>query len=173
VPRVVLYIATSLDGFIADPDGGVDWLFAAGDYGYPDFIAAVEAVVMGRATYDQMPEFGPWPYADKRAYVFTHVPPAAPHAPAAFVSGDPAPLVDELRRTCTGDVWLIGGGRLVERFRERGLIDEYRLFVHPVLLGAGRPLFPGAPPREWLRLVEARPYPDGLLELRYVRAGAA
>jgi dihydrofolate reductase len=172
-PLVRLYVATSLDGFIADPDGGVGWLSAYGDpeaYGFGAFVAGVGAIVMGRASYDQLPEFGPWPYGDRECVVFTHRPPAHPHTPATFVSGDPAPVVEGLRRRHTRDVWLFGGGGVVEAFRRAGLIDEYHLFVVPVLLGAGRPLFPGAPPREGLRLEEARPYPDGLVELRYARA---
>src|SRR5687768_2925831 len=104
MPRVKLYVATSLDGFIADRDGGVGWLPPPGeassggeDYGFAAFMDTVEAIVMGRRSYDQLPEFGPWPYGDRTAVVFTHRPPEHPHTPAEFVSGDPTPVVEDLR----------------------------------------------------------------------------
>lgn len=171
---IVLYIATSLDGFIAGPNDDLSWLFDIGeeDYGYADFLGGVGALVMGRRTYDVVRSFGAWPYADRPTYVFTHHPPtdAPADAPITFVSEDVASFVRDLRAQTAGDIWLMGGGSLASAFRAEGLIDEYILSIHPVLLGDGVPLFPGTPPRTDLRLLETTPYPDGLVQLRYRQA---
>jgi hypothetical protein len=79
MPKIKLYIATSLDGFIAEPDGGVDWLFTDDDYGYTAFFGSVEALVMGRHTYEQVLGFGEWPYEDRPTYVLTRSAPGGEH----------------------------------------------------------------------------------------------
>lgn len=167
MPKVTLYIATSLDGFIAEPDGGVGWLFTEGDYGYTAFFDSVGALLMGRRTYEQVLGFGEWPYGEKPTYVFTRSAPGGDHPHVEFVSGDLGAFVEELRRRTTGDVWLVGGAALVSAFRELGSIDEYILSVHPVLLGDGIPLFERSLPRETLRLLEVHTYESGLVQLRY------
>ncbi len=167
MPEVRLFIATSLDGFIADRDGGVDWLFTDGDYGYTDFFDAIETLIMGRRTYEQVLGFGEWPYGEKPTYVFTRSAPGGDHPHAEFVSGDAGTLVEELRQSSSGDIWLVGGAALVSTFRELRLIDEYILSVHPVLLGDGIPLFERPLPRESLRLGEERAFESGLVQLRY------
>ena len=86
MPRVVLFIATSLDGFVADVDGGVDWLFTDADYGYTDFFGTIGALVMGRATFDQVLGFVPWLYGAVPTTVFTHRPLAIPEGAPAEVA---------------------------------------------------------------------------------------
>jgi dihydrofolate reductase len=167
MPEVKLFIATSLDGFIADRDGGVDWLFADGDYGYAAFFDSVETLIMGRRTYEQVLGFGEWPYGEKPTYVFTRGAPGGDHPHVRFVSGDAGALVEELRGRSSGDMWLVGGAALVSAFRELHLIDEYILSVHPVLLGDGIPLFERPLPRESLRLREELSFESGLVQLRY------
>jgi dihydrofolate reductase len=167
MPKVTLYIATSLDGFIAEPDGGVGWLFTEGDYGYTAFFESVGALLMGRRTYEQVLGFGEWPYDEKPTYVFTRSAPGGDHPHVEFVSGDLGAFAEELRRRTTGDVWLVGGAALVSAFRELGSIDEYILSVHPVLLGDGIPLFERPLPREGLRLREEQAFESGLVQLRY------
>src|SRR3712207_517414 len=88
MPEVKLFIATSLDGFIADRDGGVDWLFADGDYGYAAFFDSIETLIMGRRTYEQVLGFGEWPYGEKPTYVFTRGAPGGDHPHVEFVSGE-------------------------------------------------------------------------------------
>jgi dihydrofolate reductase len=166
MPEVKLFIATSLDGFIADPDGGVDWLFTDGDYGYTAFFDSIETLIMGRRTYEQVLGFGEWPYGEKPTYVFTRSAPGGDHPHVEFVSGDPGTLVEELRGRSSGDIWLIGGPALASVFRELHLIDEYILSVHPVLLGDGISLFERSQPRESLRLREERAFESGLVQLR-------
>ena len=169
-PRVVLYVATSLDGFIADCDGGVDWLFTDGDYGYSAFYDSIGALIMGRKTYEQVLSFGEWPYDGKAAYVYTRSVLPGEHPHVEFVSGDVGEFVAALRARCSQDIWLVGGAQLIAPFRAQGLIDQYVLSVHPVLLGEGIPLFRGTQPRAGLRLEDAKSYPSGLVQLVYATA---
>lgn len=173
--KVRLYIATSLDGYIADRDGGVGWLDAFppsgadGDYGYAEFYASIDCVVMGRKTYEQALTFGEWPER-KPTYVFSHDPPEGAPPRVEFIKDDPAKFIAKLwaqDQEDKGDVWLMGGGKLIASFRERGLIDEYILSVIPVLLGEGLPLFEGSQPQALLRLLATQVYTNGVVQLRY------
>ena len=187
--KISLYIATSLDGFIADAGGGVGWLPAGDggdgngnggdDCGYADFYAAVSALIMGRRTYDQVRGFGDWPYPGKPTYVFA-TRPGDEAAPAAVrcvqtTAADFAQTV--ATQYADGIIWLVGGATLAEQFRAAGLIDEYRVFVIPVILGRGISLFGGddngdvgASPTP-LHLVETQTYGGGIVMLRYCRQG--
>ncbi|CAI7998250.1 Uncharacterized protein YwjB [Geodia barretti] len=167
--RITYYVAASLDGFIADAARGVDWLPQGNsdDYGYAGFYAGVETLVMGRRTYDQALTFGDWPYPGKTAYVFTRTPPSDGPPEVRFVQANPPDFVRDIEERHSGAVWLVGGADLADQFRQAGLIDEYRVFVVPVILGQGVPLFggPGAP--TVLQLESADTHVDGLVELRY------
>ncbi len=173
MPRVIVYIATSLDGFIADRDGGVGWLDdihpseADGDFGYAEFYDSVGSLIMGRATYDQVLDFGAWPYPGKPTYVFTSNPPGGDHPDVEFVSGNPRAFVEGLKARSEQDVWLVGGGKLIASFREQGLIDQYIITMIPVMLGEGVLLFAGGQPGETLRLEEIKHFENGLVQLSY------
>ncbi len=169
---IAYYVAASLDGYIADADGGVDWLPQGDseDYGYAEFYAGVEALVMGRRTYDQVLGFGEWPYVGKPTYVFTAHPPDQNPYHVQFVQGGPADFVRTVASQYDGTVWLVGGGNLAEQFRRAGLIDEYLIFIIPVVLGRGIPLFGGDAPHTALDLIETQTYGDGEVMLRYRRA---
>ena len=174
MPKIVYYVAASLDGYIADMDGGVDWLpqGESEDYGYADFYAGVDALVMGRRTYDQVLGFGQWPYAGKPVYVFTtHPPDDNPHG-VQFVQDDAVDFVRDVATQYDGTVWLMGGADLAEQFRRAGLIDEYMIHVMPTILGRGVPLFGGDAPPTRLQLVDSRAYDDGIVMLHYRRAVA-
>lgn len=182
--KISLYIAISVDGFIADAAGGVGWLPAGDgdgntdggdDCGYADFYATVSALVMGRRTYDQVRQFGDWPYPGKPVYVFsTRAPDDAPPAGVRFVQIS----ADDFAQTVVpqhagGIIWLVGGGDLAGQFRAADLIDEYRVFVIPVILGRGISLFGGdgdgdgvANPTP-LRLAATQTYGGGIVMLRY------
>lgn len=181
MPQIIFYIAVSLDGFIADAGGGVDWLPAGdgdgggGDYGYADFYGGVAGLIMGRGTYDQVRQFGEWPYPGKPAYVFTGRTPDddAPPAGVRFVRTSAVDFVRTVAHQYdgAGPLWLVGGANLAAQFRVAGLIDEYRVFVIPVILGRGIPLFAGdgdagALPTP-LRLADTQAYADGVVMLRY------
>jgi len=170
-----VYIASSVDGFIATADGGVGWLDdfqSVEDYGYAEFIAGIGTLVLGRATYDQACGFGlPWPYPELRSIVLTSRP----------LDGDPprgvermaapdgvAGLVAALRAESSGDVWVMGGAQTIRSFLDAGAIDALDIFVMPVLLGDGVPLFErsGRGLRD-LTMAECRAYPDGVVRLSY------
>jgi dihydrofolate reductase len=168
--RLRLYAAISLDGCLADAQGGVGWLapFEAQDYGMAGFLAQIGSVLTGRTTYDQARAFGDWPYAGKRVVVMTHRP-LDPGAPAGVETarGDVAAVLGRLRVETPGDIWLLGGAALAQRCLAEGLVDSLELFVMPVTLGAGIRLFAaGGPPRGW-RLASAVPHPNGVLALDY------
>jgi dihydrofolate reductase len=151
------YTATSLDGWIADPDDSLDWLFTreqdrAGLLNYADFIAGVGALAMGSTTYEWVVEHEfagkdsaewKWPY-DVPCWVFTHRElTVVPGADVTFTSGDVAPVHAEMVQAASGrDVWIVGGGDLAGQFADAGLLDEVIVYVAPVTLGAGAPLLP-------------------------------
>ena len=171
MPKITLYIATSLDGFIADAHGGVDWLFHDADYGYAEFYAGVAALAMGRRTYDQTLGFGPWPWLGKPAWVFTGHSPAAGPPDVEFVQTDAAGFMQTVAPRYDGTIWLVGGANLAEQFRAAQLIDEYIISIHPILLGQGLPLFGGPAPPTCLQLDAVRRFDSGLAQLCY-RASA-
>ncbi|MCE2501541.1 MAG: dihydrofolate reductase [Dehalococcoidia bacterium] len=169
MPKITYYVAASLDGYIADVSGGVDWLpqDESNDYGYADFYSTVDALAMGRRTYDQVLGFGEWPYAGKRVYVFTSNPPDDDPYRVEFVRADPTEFVQTLAARHSGTVWLVGGGNLADQFRRAGLIDDYLVFVIPVILGRGIPLFDGDAPLTALESVTTQTYDDGVVMLHY------
>ena len=169
MPGCVAYIAASLDGFIATADGSVSWLeaFQETDYGYGEFFAGISTLVMGRATYDQVLAFGPWPYAGKRCLVLSRRGIANPPPGVEAWRGDAASLAAHLA-ALEGRVWVVGGGRLIAGLLAEGAITELDIFTMPVLLGRGIPLFAGGhPPALSLTLLETRAWPNGVVRLRY------
>lgn len=169
-PLFRVYIAVSVDGYIATPDGGVAWLdgFAAEDYGYDHFYADIGTVVMGRATYEQARGFGDWPYAGKRAMVLTSRPcDALPAMVETVALAGLDDVIARLRHASGGDIWIVGGGRTVDAFLERRAVDRLELYVMPVLFGAGVPLFPGPGPTGGLVRESVRAMPRGVVELIY------
>ena len=174
MPTITYYVAASLDGYIADASGGVDWLpqGESEDYGYTEFYAGVDALVMGRRTYDQVLEFEQWPYAGKPTYVFTGHPPDDNPYGVEFVRADPADFASEIASLYDATVWLVGGADLAEQFHSAGLIDEYMIHVIPTILGRGVPLFRGDAPHTRLALIETRAYDDGMVMLHYSSAVA-
>ncbi|MEQ8398096.1 dihydrofolate reductase family protein [Thalassobaculum sp.] len=162
-----LYMAISLDGMIADAEGGVEWLnrWDDVDYGTATFMTEVDVLVMGRATYDQVLGFGQWPYAGKRAFVLTSRP--IGDAPEGVEgTSDIAGLVAELRDE-GAQVWIVGGAETVSACISMGAIDTVELFVMPVLLGEGVPLFVGDGPELPLVLRENKSWPNGVVGMVY------
>ena len=168
--NVVLYIAQSLDGYIARPGGEVDWLDDADDFGYESFFRGVEAVVMGRETYEQILTFGPFPYAGKACYVVTSTRTGQSESVRFVEIAGVDAVIGRLKAGEGGDIWLVGGAQLIRHFQERDLIDRYIIFTQPILLGAGIPLFLEQPVERRLKLLGATAYPSGTVESRYERA---
>ncbi len=168
--RLVLYIATSLDGYIARSSGEFDWLFTDQDYGYAAFFASVDTVLVGRKTYDQALGFGEYPYKGTTGFVFSRTP-RVPDANVTFVSGDLASFVSGLKRESGKNIWLVGGGEIVAECVRHDLIDDFSVFVHPIILGDGIPLFaPGLPERP-LQFVRSQSFSSGLVEVSYGGSG--
>jgi len=172
VRRVKLFIATSLDGFVARVDGSVDWLFTDGDYGMGEFFASVDTALIGRKTHDQMVAWGQPAYEGLTNYVFSRTRRADDGVPVTYVSNDLVSFVGALRRAPGKDLWLVGGGDLVAEFRERDLIDDVILSIHPVLLGEGVSLFPGRHDPLNLELTKCVKFERGLVQVWYKRVGS-
>jgi dihydrofolate reductase len=174
------YTASSLDGFIATEDHSLDWLFQLGDVnetGYPDFIREVGALAMGSSTYEWMlrhvvnPAGRPgtaWPYAQPTWVFSSRRLEAVAGADLRFVGGDVRPVHEQMRAVAGArNIWLVGGGELVGRFHDAGLLDELIVQVGSVTLGAGKPLLPRRIVFPPLRLTAARRIGPGFAELRY------
>jgi dihydrofolate reductase len=172
VAGVRVFIASSLDGFIAGEDGDLSWLPqgpGVEDHGYGAFFAETAALLIGRGTYDTVAGFATWPYGDKPVFVATSRP-LEPLAPAVTAIAGAAPeLLAAVRAQVEGPIYL-DGGALIRSFLDAGLVDELTVTVVPAILGRGIPLFAGATRRHELRLVAATPYPSGLVQLRYATA---
>ena len=168
IRRVRLFIATSLDGFIAGPDDDLGWLFHDADYGYAAFYAGIDTVLVGRRTYDVARRFPAWPYAGRNVVVFTRGGDAGVATPGTVATArSPADVVADLRARDGKDLWLVGGAMLVAAFMAAGLIDDVIVSIHPVLLGDGIPLVARGAPRMPLALVGERRFPSGLVQLAY------
>ena len=166
-----LYIAMSLDGYIADREGGVRWLEErgkGGDFGYSEFFDQVRAVAMGAATYEQLLAWRvAWPYSGRPTWVFTHRELAVPEGvDIRFTDRPPGEVVPEIEREVEGNVWLVGGAALAKQWVDERVLDELILFVVPLLLGGGVRLF-GDTVETDLQLTESKAYPNGFVELRY------
>ena len=164
------YIAASLDGYIADREGGIDWLkpYEALDLGYGDFIDSVSVTVMGRSTYEQILSLGGgWPYERQHTIVVTsrRLKGAPPHI-TAWNRGIPA-LAGHLRALKSGDVWIVGGAMLQSALADLGALDRLELFVMPVLLGKGLPLFRRLVHQRHVTLVSAQRLAGGVAKLDY------
>jgi len=170
-PRCSVFIATSLDGYIARRDGGLDWLSIVEtpgeDYGYARFFADVDALILGRATYETVLAFPAWPYGDKRCVVLTHGTFESRHG-ERFHAGAPGPLLEELHAAGVRRIY-VDGGAVIRLFLREGLIDDVTLSIIPVLLGDGIPLFDSlaSVPTRRLRLASSQAFPSGLVQLRY------
>lgn len=167
--RCSVFIATSLDGFIARADGRIDWLSIADrpgeDYGFKAFFDDVDALVLGRNTYDAALAFEPWPYPGKRCVVMTHGAPAPRHGEELF-AGEPAALVERLSREGARRIY-VDGGLVIQQFLRAGLIDDLVVSVLPVLLGEGARLFGALAADVRLTLVRSASFPSGVVQSEY------
>ncbi len=163
--KVIFFVASSLDGFIARKDGGIDWLYTDGDFGHKAFYQSVDAILSGRKTYDLAKSFGSWPYPGKACYVFTRKKLRADKN--VIFSKNPIGLTRKLRKQKGKDIWLVGGGELAATLIRAGLVDKIVISIHPVILGSGIPLFTGIKKESWFELTKRRVFPRGLLQLTY------
>ncbi|MGD2156847.1 MAG: dihydrofolate reductase family protein [Anaerolineales bacterium] len=170
--RVILYIAISLDGYIADVNGGVSWLDAfqhdVEDYEYSAFYQHLGALIMGGNTYRQILGFGEWPYPGVTTHVVTSRElEDLPNTEIKSYRGDVVELVGRIKAGLTKDIWLVGGADLIRQFVTHNLIDEYIISIMPVLLGEGIPLLQGVDAPNQLELIDSKHYTSGVVQLRY------
>jgi len=171
--KVIVYIAQSLDGFIAKPDGDILWLSIVEkegeDYGYNAFIESVDTVFMGRKTYEKVLSFGiEFPHKGRKCYVLTSQQRDSDEN-VTFFNGDLKGLVDELKKQEGGHIFIDGGAETVRAFRALDLVDEYVISIIPVLLGSGIRLFKEVETENLLKLTNSRVYDSGLVQLKYTR----
>ena len=170
--RILGYVATSLDGFIATDDESLEWLFTRGDmelgeHDYQLFLKRIRTVVMGRTTYEWIAnEPSPWAYEDQRVIVVTSSPILHPKGKLETRS-DIDSLIAELRELDDGDVWMLGGGKLQMAFMERGALDEIEIYVISSLIGGGYPLFPATGFKVSPTLLSAKSLGGGGVRLHY------
>lgn len=175
MPKVIYYIASSLDGFISDVDGKLDWLHqyetAGEDYGYKAFFETLGAVVMGSRTYMDIVGFDKgWVYPGLECVVMTRRTglPVIEGSGAQFRQGDVAAVIDDLKQRTKKHIWLVGGGDLAAQFLTAGILDEVQVTFMPVLLGGGAPLFPPFDGRYPLTMTAHAVYPNGVINATYL-----
>lgn len=171
--RIIVHIATSADGYIARPDGDLDWLTSRpapkGFYGIEAFMKTVDTQLLGRRTYEASLLLGATFGAKKvRTIVFSRQP-TPPDAPSGveFTSEAIGPFVKRLREQPGKDIWLMGGGDLIASFFDEGAIDEFVVSIVPVFIGDGIPLIARRHRQVALELLDVERFPDGLVQLRY------
>lgn len=168
--KIKVFIAASLDGYIATLEDRLDWLFRTegeGDNGYQEFLSTVDTVVMGRRTYNWIrQETGDdFPYREQQCYVFSR----HPHSPderVTFIQEPASDFAKHLRQQTGKDIWLVGGGLLLHEFASLQLVDEWFITVTPTLLGDGIPLFHKVPFETRLHLLGMRRF-NQFVELHY------
>jgi dihydrofolate reductase len=166
-----VFVGASVDGFIARPDGGLDWLPPGGgeEHGYEAFMASVDALVIGRNTYETVLGFDAWPYGEKAVFVLSTrpLPPAPAGAVVERMAGEPADIVSRLAARGFRHAY-VDGGITIQRFLRAGLIQRLVVTRVPVLIGSGIPLFGELPGDVLLRHVATRQYASGLVQSEYV-----
>ncbi|MBI4469557.1 MAG: dihydrofolate reductase family protein [Acidobacteria bacterium] len=172
--KASVFIGTSLDGFIARVNGDLDFLPPGGGelHGYDEFMATVDALVIGRKTFETVLTFDTWPYGEKPVFVLSEntLAPAPPRAVVERMSGDPAEIVSQLDARGIQHIY-VDGGITIQRFLQAGLIQRIIITRVPVLIGDGVPLFGTLPRDVPLRHVATRHYPSGLVRSEYYVAG--
>lgn len=172
--KIIAYIATSADGYIARADGSVDWLDRPrpkGNYGMSTFLRGIDTILWGRKTYDQNlmmtggkgSSFGP----HFKNYVFSHRTQGPSANGVEFVSGPILQFAKRLRGEPGKDIWMMGGGGIIASFLDLGEIDEFIIHVVPVLIGEGIPLLQPAQRTIPLKLRSSRSFADGVMRLHY------
>lgn len=170
--RVILYIAISLDGYIAKHNDDISFLSIVEqkgqDYGYADFIKTIDTVIWGRKTYDKILSFDiAFPHPDKKIFVLTRTPKPKIRN-VTFYSGSLKELIDNLKSQNGKSIYVDGGAEIVNELMKQNLIDEFIISVIPVCLGSGIPLFQNGRPETRLKLINSTQYEKGLVQLHYI-----
>jgi dihydrofolate reductase len=176
LPECAVFVGVSLDGFIARPNGDLDWLMGEGggdsaEYGYNEFIAAIDAIVMGRRTFEKVLTLGKWYYGDKRVIVMSHQPidvsvVQARESAVEQMAGAPSEIVSKLAASGASRLY-IDGGITIQQFLRAGLIHRLIISRLPVLIGQGIPLFGSLSRDVLLRHIRTLTYPGGMVQSEY------
>jgi len=171
--KIIFYVATSADSFIARPDGDVAWLDRPqpkGNYGMSEFVKRIDTILWGRKTYDKVIEmgmktagFGP----KVKSYVFSRQPQGSLLPGFEWAKEPVKAFAERLRAQPGKDIWMMGGGRLTASFLDEGEIDEFSLHVIPILIGEGIPLVQPRHRSIHLKLLASKKFPDGVVNLHY------
>ncbi|MEC0310867.1 dihydrofolate reductase family protein [Paenibacillus lautus] len=176
--KIILDLAVTLDGFIEGKNGEVDWCIMDSEMGFIDFLNQIDTILYGRKSYDLWGQFTPeidhpdtekeiWRIVhSKEKYVFSRTQKATDHK-AIYINDHIIEEVNALKNKPGKDIWLYGGASLITTFIHLGLVDEFRLSVHPVVLGEGKPLFMDINKRLNLKLVNTRTFSSGVVQLIY------
>lgn len=175
--KIILDLATTLDGFIEGPDGEIDWCIMDDDMGFEEFISSIDTIFYGRVSYDAwgnyQPEVNALPAEQmiwksihaKQKFVFSSQ--NREDKNAVYINSELQQKVNEIKKQGGKDIWLYGGASLIKTFIQYGLIDQYRVSVHPVALGSGKPLFADLKDRVALKLIKANVFKSGVTQLIY------
>ncbi|WP_411824606.1 dihydrofolate reductase family protein [Leptospira sp. 'Mane'] len=175
--KIILDLAVTLDGFIEGPNGEIDWCIMDDDMDFDAFLSSIDTIFYGRISYDTWGNFQPDPKASlteqmlwkgvhsKRKFVFSSQ--DMQDKNATFISSDIANQVMELKKQEGKDIWLYGGASLIKTFINLSLIDIYRISVHPIALGSGKPLFEDLKERIKLKLIKTNVFKSGVVQLIY------
>jgi dihydrofolate reductase len=170
---IILYVAISRDGYIADEQGDVGWLAVDNpdeDYGYESFYRSIDALVMGSKTYEQIISFGKWPYAGKTTYVFTNRTLKSVDKDIIFVPVEVKVFIDNLKKDkSVNNLWLVGGSKLITSFAQLGLIDESIITTVPTDLRKGISLPGNVLTQSVLQEEKTKTFPDKVTQHYYVK----
>lgn len=170
--KVILYIAVSLDNYIARENGDVEWLSGDGsnpnaDNGYEEFYKTIDVVILGKSTYDQVIGWGEYPYKNCKSYVYTRKE-VEDNEYVKFTNETPRELIAKLKEKQGKNIWIVGGADIVDIFLKEDLIDEFIIATIPTILGKGIPLFKENNKEIKLKLVESKIF-DGIVQNYYVK----
>lgn len=166
--KIVLFVATSIDGFIAGKDGNTDWLYTEGDFGYQAFYDSIDTTIMGYNTYYFIRHFAEFPYPDKKNYVFSRKNRIPDENPVEFVFGDVVEFTRSLKESEGKNIWLVGGGQINSLLLNANLIDQMIISIHPTALGDGIKLFKDESLNKFnFTLVKHKVFERGLVQLTY------
>ncbi|MBW8332697.1 MAG: dihydrofolate reductase family protein [Prolixibacteraceae bacterium] len=171
--KLGIYIAMSLDGYIAKQDDDISFLTdveqEGEDYGYSKFIETIDAVILGRKTYDKILAMGiDWPYGDRKVFVLTRTP-KPDSGNIQFCSGNLPELISTLKSQKGKNIYCDGGAETIHQLLQEDLIDELTISIIPVLLGDGIRLFKGGLQEQKLQLINVKSFEKGLVQMHYVR----
>lgn len=179
--KIILNLAVSLDGYIEGPNGEYDWCIMDDDMNFSGFLNSIDTIFFGRRSYEVFKQYTPLPTAPqseqeiytltqaKKKYVFSYVLNAAADPSVTIINSPFHDYVTTLKQQPGKDIWLFGGANLITSFANASLIDEYQLSIHPIILGAGKPLFTDILRRIPLTLKQSQTFRSGVTQLSYTQ----